>query len=85
MKSLLKWFAATVAKLNCFVNGHGPFDVLHIYDTAEHIRHFEDVGPGKIRVVPSYKIIYARQKRRCFKCGRVSVDIVRIGSQAVRQ
>jgi len=78
MKSLRKWFDVMVARLNCFVNGHGPFEVLHIYEAKTVARYFK----GKrieIRADSLAGLVYEHQKIRCAKCGRISLAWTLIG------
>ena len=85
MNFLPKWLSNLVAKLNCFVNGHGPFHVLHVYETKTVARFFKGYRLEKLRVDDPHELVYEKQKRMCFKCGRVSVDVVPIGSQVIYQ
>jgi hypothetical protein len=81
MKSLRKWLDNKIAKLNCFANGHGPWFVLHVYDTKKIARYFTNDSGKILRVKESVEITYELQKRKCLKCGRVSVDHVAIGGE----
>jgi len=80
MKFLLKWFAATVAKINCFVNGHGPFEVLHIYEAKAVARYFKGKRIEKLRADSPAELVYEHQKIRCAKCGRISLAWTLIGA-----
>jgi hypothetical protein len=80
MKSLRKWFDAMVAKLNCFVNGHGPFVVLHVYDAKVVARYFKGRSLEKIRAAEPEQLVYEHQKTKCLKCGRVSLEWTLIGA-----
>jgi hypothetical protein len=82
MKSLRKWLDNNIAKLNCFVNKHGPFKVLYVYETRTVTRYFQDSALHKIRVLDQpIEITYELQKRKCLKCGRVSMDLVAVSDQ----
>lgn len=80
MKSLRKWLDARLARLNCFVNGHGPLDVLHVYEAKSMMKNFVDVGRGKIRAMPPHEAVYEHQKIRCARCGRISLAWTLIGA-----
>jgi hypothetical protein len=74
MNSLRKWLDALVASLNCFVNGHGPYQVLHVYETKNVPRYFKGKRIEKLRVGEPCELIYEHQKIRCLKCLRVSLE-----------
>jgi hypothetical protein len=80
MKSLRKWLDNSIAKLNCFVNGHGPFEVLHIYEAKAVARYFKGKRIEKLRAAEPEQLVYEHQKIRCAKCGRVSLAWTLIGA-----
>ena len=79
MKSLIKWLGALVARLNCSIRGHGPFDVLHIYEAKAVARYFNGRSLEKLRVDKPPELVYEHQKIRCAKCGRISLAWTLIG------
>lgn len=82
MKSLRKWLDNHIARLNCFVNGHGPFFVLEVYETKEVLRFFRGNALQKIRVEEPRKLTYEYHKVKCLKCQRISLEWTLIGATA---
>ena len=72
-------------KLGCKLHGHGPFFVLHVYETKVVKRFFRCNTSWGIRVTDKpVDIKYEFQKRVCKCCGRVSVDLM-ISDQSEEQ
>ena len=85
MKSLRKWLDNFIARLNCRLNGHGPYKVLEVYSTTQVVRDFASANSKIIRVMratPRKIKVLELQKRICHTCKRVSVDLVHVGDQS---
>jgi len=82
MKYLRKWLDNFIARLNCRLNGHGPYTVLEVYETHQVMRDFADTPSKKIRVAHRTIKVLELQKRVCPICHRVSVDLVHVGDQS---
>ena len=82
MKFLRKWLDNFIARLNCRLNGHGPYKVFEVYSTTQVVRDFADIPSRKIRVAHRTIRVLELQKRVCLTCHRVSVDLVHVGDQS---
>jgi len=80
MKFLPKWFGAMASRINCFIRGHGPYEVLHVYEAKAVDRHFKGKRIEKLRADEPIALVYEHQKIRCAKCGRVSLAWTLIGA-----
>ena len=80
MKFLPKWFSNLREGINCSLCSHGPFEVLHVYEAKAVDRHFKGKRIKKLRADEPMALVYEHQKRKCLKCGRISLAWTLIGA-----
>lgn len=75
-----KWIDRFINKLTCGLYGHGPFYILHVYETRTVARFLCGKHAEELRVGGPLELIYEHQKHLCLMCGKVSLAWTLIGA-----